>query len=236
MDALTEKDKNQGFAQKIDNIRKAILCTGFQTEIRVSQLLQNEGWFVINQAPYFDSKENDYRFIDVFALKKGGCLAIECKKTLKGHPWVFFTQSKNDQWPMTATWLSQLGGPLNKEGVRYPSNSHWLNPSVRVGTVFSGPFDKKNGKQNRSEFLVAMKQIQSIMVHFFAAQSMTTYPVVVFDGDIYEFSNQEIDLKPINHLQYIHAQLKDGVIWPFLVDVVTLGHFPEFIKTVNSGI
>lgn len=213
--------------RKIDNLRKEILGSGFPTEIQVSQTLRDDGWFVINQAPYFDSQVNEHQFIDVFALKKGVCLVIECKKTFKAHPWVFFTQSKNDMWIAAASMMPLLG----KE---YPQNCHWLDPSVRVGTIFMSPFDKKEEDKRKNQFLISMKQIQSIMTHFFAVQSMATYPIVVYDGEIYEFTNLEIDLKPVNSLQYIHVQMKNGVVWPFLVDVVVLKHFSEFLKTLDK--
>jgi len=212
---------------KIGNLRKEILGSGFPAEIEVSQILRNDGWFVINQAPYFDSQVNEHQFIDVFALKKGVCLVIECKKTFKAHPWVFFTQSKNDMWIASASLISLLG-----KG--YPQNCHWLDPLTRVGTIFISPFDKKDDDKRKNQFLISMKQIQSIMTHFFAAQSIPTYPIVVYDGEIYEFTNLDIDLKPVNSLQYIHVQMKNGVVWPFLVDVVVLRHFNEFIQTLDK--
>jgi hypothetical protein len=222
---------------KISNIKKAILESGFPTEITISEILRADGWLTINQAPYFDSQKNDFQFIDIFALKQNVGLVIECKKSLKGHPWVFLTQSRNDLWIAAASVTHLIRETLNQNKLRYPPNSHWLDPSVRVGTIFAAALNKTDdsgSKKKENTFLIALKQIQSEMNHFFGPQFFPTYPIVVYDGEIYEFTSKEIDLRSIDYLQYVHAQLKDNVVWPFLVDVVTLGHFSEFIKMINK--
>lgn len=222
---------------KIINIKKAILGSGFPTEIAVSEILRADGWLTINQAPYFDSQKNDFQFIDIFTLKQNVGLVIECKKSFKGHPWVFLTQSRNDLW-VTAVSLAHLIPELtDRKNLKYPPNSHWLDPAIRVGTMFAVAFDKmedeKEGKKRENSFLIALKQIQSEIAHFFIPQFLPTYYIIVFDGEIYEFTNKEIDLKLIDHLQYIHAQLRNNVVWPFLVDVVTVGYFPELLKVID---
>jgi hypothetical protein len=219
------------------SIKKAILDSGFPTEIEVSEILRADDWLAVNQAPYFDSQKNDFQFIDIFALKQNVGLIIECKKSLKGHPWVFLTQSRSDLWVTAASVIHLIQGFSDQNKLRYPPNSHWLNPSIRVGTIFIAALDKiedERGKKRENSFLTALKQIQSEMIHFFGPKFFPIYPIVVYDGEIYEFTNKEIDLKPLDYLQYIHAQLKGNVVWPFLVDIVNIHYFPEFLKMIDK--
>jgi hypothetical protein len=218
---------------RTNNIKKGILESGFPTEIEISSELRNDGWLTINQAPYFDPKADDFKFIDIFAMKEGVGLVTECKRSLGGHAWVFLTQSKQDPWIAAASAMHLIQEFLGQRKTRYPLNSHWLDSSIKVGSIFIDPFAKKD-KQEKGSFLIALKQIQSEMTHFFIPQTLPTYPIIVYDGEIYECINKEIDLEPIEHLQYIHVQFKEGVVWPFLVDVVTLGYFPEFLKMINK--
>jgi hypothetical protein len=223
---------------KVSNIKKAILESGFPTEITISEILRADGWLTINQAPYFNSQKNDFQFIDIFALKQNVGLVIECKKSLRGHPWVFLTQSRSDLWIAAASVTHLIQESLNQNKLRYPPNSHWLDAFTRVGTIFAAALDKmeddRGGRKKENTFLIALKQIQSEMTHFFGPQFFPTYPIIVYDGEIYEFTDKEIDLRSIDHLQYVHAQLKDNVVWPFLVDVVTVRYFPELLKMINK--
>lgn len=234
---LSETPPSNNGKNKLLTIRKTILDSGFPTEIEVAEILRADGWLAINQAPYFDSQKDDYQFIDIFALKQNVGLIIECKKSFKGQPWVFLTQSRNDLWVAAASITQLLIGLSNKKKPAYPPNSHWLDPSTRVGTIFAYALNKtgdERGKKRENSFLIALKQIQSEMTHFFGPQFFPIYPIIVYDGEIYEFTNKEIDLKPLDYLQYIHAQLKDNVILPFLIDVVNIRYFSEFLMMIDK--
>ncbi|MBW8003182.1 MAG: hypothetical protein FVQ80_14375 [Planctomycetes bacterium] len=84
-------------------INEAISKTGFLLERRVSDLLEQEHWSVINNRYYVDALTNTPREIDLVAYKTSQferiinyvVLLISCKKT-EGRDWVFLTKPVKD--------------------------------------------------------------------------------------------------------------------------------------------
>jgi hypothetical protein len=94
-------------------VETAISKTGFLLEKSVSDILENDGWTVINNRYYIDSITNSPRELDILAYKARShqdiyhyfTLLINCKKS-EGRDWVFLTKpiQKNmniDLIPMT---------------------------------------------------------------------------------------------------------------------------------------
>ncbi|MCW7464046.1 hypothetical protein [Leptospira limi] len=93
------EDKNQ-------KIESAIQKTGFLFENLVSNLLSENGWFVINNRYYFDNTLEIERELDLIAYKVDKiseftiytALIISCKKNSE-NSWIFLTKDLNQQDP-----------------------------------------------------------------------------------------------------------------------------------------
>lgn len=96
---MTEKKEES----KEEKNKKAINSTGFIVEHQVSQILENNGWSVINNRYYIDDMENKLREIDLLAYKTVNfdkiryffVLVISCKKS-ETDDWVLITKTYKD--------------------------------------------------------------------------------------------------------------------------------------------
>jgi hypothetical protein len=95
----------------LERIKAEIEKTGLPTEIKVTKLLEEKGWFVYNEHPYLDMENNTIRTLDIRAaksIKKPNVknddpeaieafweLYIECKKS-DGQKWVFHVDYRSD--------------------------------------------------------------------------------------------------------------------------------------------
>lgn len=101
---MSEKS-NASFEKRI---REAIEKTGLPTEIRATNYLTQNGWFVKNEFPYIDVENKRVRTLDIKATlsvdqdntnmqnKKETLeceLYIECKKSEK--PWIFYVEARS---------------------------------------------------------------------------------------------------------------------------------------------
>jgi len=67
---------------------------------------------------------------------------------------------------------------------------------------------------------------------------LVTFPVIVFDGPMWEFYKEEGKLKveEIEYLQHISAMFNEEMEGPILIDVVKFSFFPDFLKLVDGSI
>jgi hypothetical protein len=245
---------------KIKKIREYIMKSGYPLEIEIGGILRKNGWLVINQWPYFDKETKKVRTVDILAMKTNSLstklglpLLIECKKSEK-HEWVFHTQLKENEFlPLIGT-LSDVVKKITKPAIvdklqELLTNAsigdllgldtrssrllgrltglHVLNKNTKIG-VFNVVPNSKN------DFFEATQQINSDIENLSEAlKTFIIFPVIVFDGDMYEFYEEggEMKVLPINHVQHI---LFGRELSPYLIDVVKKSYFSEFLKTIEA--
>jgi len=215
----------------IDALRKDILKSGIPLEIEVSQVFQKHSWKTANQFPYFDEKEKKIRAVDVVATKNIA-LVFECKKSTD-HPWAFYTAPKSHPWPE----LIVKGGVIRtSKGAEVPPttfpHSHILDAKIKAGMISYTPFGKKD------DFFEAKNQVLNGLFYVSpkkedGAPGFPTYPVIVFDGEMYEFylDNGKLRIAPIVYLQFIASSpISRG---DYLIDVLRKSYLLKFLEIVN---
>ncbi len=239
--------------EKIKKIREYILKSGFPLEIEIGKILRKNGWIVGNQWPYIDKESGKIRSADVFAMKMrlqppkfGVTLLVECKKGLK-HDWVFHTQEKEKEFfPFLGVFVDFLkkfeGIPLNYELAYQSENEtvdsklsgiHLLDNSIKIGVFNIIPSAK-----DKDDFYIATNQVISALRargKRKGVKSEITFPVIVFDGEIFEFykENDETKILPTNHLQFMSFEKSELGTLPCLIDVVRKTYFSEFLQLIE---
>jgi len=253
-------------SERIRKVRKAILKSGYPTEIEVRNALKKNGWLVGNQWPYRDKTTQKVRAVDVFAMKiglkpsrLGIILLAECKKS-EEHEWVFYTQQKEADYlsfmgaifdtvrkvtsPQVSEQLEQLmakatlGDIFNIETrssniLSKLSGLHILNRSIRMGLFSVAPFRKDGGKD---DFFEATQQIiSSIESLAEGMKGLIVFPLIVFEGEVYEFypDDGELTILPTNHVQFISF---GADLTPHLIDIVKKSHLAEFLKMIETDL
>lgn len=244
---------------KIRKIREYILKSGFPSEIEIGNILRKNGWLVVNQYPYIDKDTKKIRAIDVLAMKPisqppvlGSLLLIECKKSEK-HDWVFHTQQKEREFlPLIGTIVdcfkkiakSPLSDKLEQLvrnaavgelfGLETPSSDLWaklsglhiLDKAIKIGVLSVIP-------DSKDDFFEATQQIISALENLVeGTKYFIIFPVIVFDGEIYEFyqENDEMKVLPTNHIQFM-SYGKD--MSPCLIDITRKTYFSEYLKMID---
>jgi len=244
---------------KIGKIREYILKSGFPSEIDIGNILRRNGWLVMNQYPYIDKDMKKIRTVDLLAMKMrfqppmlGLLLLIECKKSEK-HDWVFHTQQKEREFlPLIGTIIDFVKKiakpPLSKKleqlvsdvtvgklfGLETPSSDLWsklsglhiLDKAIKIGVFSVIP-------NSKDDFFEATQQIISALENMAGGmESFIVFPVIVFDGEIYEFyqENAEMKVLPTNHIQFMSFG-KD--MSPCLIDITRKTYFSEYLKMID---
>ena len=85
----------------------------------------------------------------------------------------------------------------------------------------------------KDDFFEAMQQINSaIEGRADSTKSSIVFPVIVFDGELYEFyqENNETIVLPINHIQFMSFGKGRQA---FLIDVVRKSYFSDFLTIIE---
>jgi len=230
--------------ENLEKLRSDIMKSGIPLEIEVSQTLRRDGWLVINQFPFLDEDKKKVKILDILALKlhqgfllmaqgKAMALLIECKKATD-HPWTFYTTSKESDVSAGFSSLIDLLKKVFSEKVPISQilTSHILNTSIKIGTISYIPFKKRN------DFFRAASQVTNASIYFQkSGWRFIYYPVIVFDGDMYEFyiDQENLKLQPIGYIQFFAGGTTTKIA-PTLIDVVKKTYLSEFLKLVNEEI
>lgn len=89
----------------IEEIEKGIEKTGFRLEFDISNILEGNGWNVINNKYYVDDQQETVREIDIVAYKASRildvyvytALIISCKKSDK-NAWALLSKKSNQKY------------------------------------------------------------------------------------------------------------------------------------------
>ena len=236
--------------EKIKKIREYLLKSGFPLEVEIGSILRKNGWLVGNQWPYVDKESGKIRPVDVLAMKMtrglGVLLLIECKKSIK-HDWVFHTQEKERELlPLLGTLVDLLkkfksfpfaGKLANLTAANIMASKlsglHLLDNAIKIGVFNVIPSSK-----DRDDFYVAINEILSAIVGMRESmKAFIAFPAIVFDGDMFQFyqENNETQILPINHLQFISFEKAQAGMLPCLVDVVRKSYFSEFLRMIERN-
>lgn len=199
-------------------------------------------------------------FAAKFALtsKFGISMLIECKKS-DLHEWVFYTSQKEVEFlPALATiidFLKTLAKPplydklktlaatgslgslfgikASLPSLENLSGLHTLDTNIKIGVLNVVPKKNPRGKNYRDDFFEAQQQVNSALESMIELVEKTiVFPVIVFDGEIYEFhlENNEVKVSPTNHVQIVSFGKKRI---PFLVDIVGKSYFFDFVTIIE---
>jgi len=208
--------------------------------------------------PEFDNKFNIINRVEPFSLDIE--LAIECKK-IDTHAWVFFT------WPSTSG-LFYSGQTLDFMQIRtndFESSLFdvILSPPDTGGLLHYSKFDrlarsyvevKIEGQDGgRKDIFTACNQLTKFIAYSFQRRvdrlakdpdhvMIMVFPVIVFDGDLYEATLGETGNIILSRRKHIllarHSKLSFAGTdeRSFLIDVVAKGYFEDYLKAVRLDI
>jgi hypothetical protein len=203
-----------------ENIEQKILeeisKTGFPLELRVSELLNNRGYYVANNLYYVDLDEDKGREIDIRALKNCDfkieneryyvrhCLLIECKKSSK-KPWVIFS-SPETSYDSEYFSVDCLGADFDTysqevgEAFDHLEDIHPFCRFKRRGRSFFEPFrDNQSGETTFRALMSTAKASIGMRNSEFGSGLNSIcffYPMVVFEGQLFEayLNNSRVEL------------------------------------------
>jgi hypothetical protein len=241
---------------EIDEIEKDMKLSGFPLEIEATAVLKKNGWHVRNQVYYLDKDEGKPRSIDIVVHKAfyenyavhdrlHVSLIIECKKSVK--PWVFFTSPKKGQplFELPFSLIKNFAAPKLEQSLNV---SKWMQRQMHYTSLRSKhcaiisyePFKQGKGQ----EVLEATHQVTKALGYFLEGfkkaptlvsmkPAFVLFPVIVFDGHMFECELQNGDLKLSrnDYTQYF-VEMEQH----FLIDVVGKCFLPEYLKLIDEDI
>jgi hypothetical protein len=254
---------------EIEAIKKDILESGFSLELETSGLLRSRGWRVQNNVYYMDWHAGRACEIDVIGTRGGQVFAaddsgdflllhynliIECKKD-DGKPWVFFAgepeprvKFEHKRYPSIAG-LYRYSFLETKEKsvehhyftVRQKSRSHRVAFRDQTNTPIHQAMDAViKATVFRTESDSHLKRPPQGGPPIWAVIWLC-YPVIVFDGHLYEcvITNDEPNLSSVGYLQHLadHQSRKEmGALGfeTFPIDVVQSNHLDKFLDMMEQ--
>lgn len=244
-----------------ENLERKILeeisKTGFPLELRISELLNNMGYYVANNLYYVDRDEDKGREIDLRALKNYDfkienkpyfvrhCLLIECKKSSK-KPWVIFT-SPETSYDSEYFDVDCLGADFDADTQDIQKsfeNLEGIHPfckSKRRGRSYFEPFkDNQTGETIVKALMSAAKASIGMRDNEFASGSNSIcffYPIIVFEGRLFEayLDKSEIKILETDNIMvsffYESAKYKNE---RFTIPVITENSFELFLNELGA--
>ena len=240
-----------------DKILKEISKTGFPLELRVSELLNNVGYYVANNLYYVDLDEGKGREIDLRALKNYDfkieskqyfvrhCLLIECKKSQK-KPWVIFT-SHETSYDSEYFEVDCSGADFDADikGMQKTLDQlesiHPFCKYKRRGRSFFEPFKNNlTGETIVKALMSAVKASIGMRDNKFASGGNSIcffYPIVVFEGKLFEaFLNKgKIEIIETDRLMvsffYESPKYKNE---RFTIPMITENSFGTFLNELDA--
>lgn len=223
---------------KTDKIKTAIEKTGFLLEKHVSDILENDGWNVINNRYYIDSITNTPRELDILAYRAKRykniyhyfTLLISCKKS-DTNDWVFLTkpiQNRDiDLIPMAIYTNSEILDTINyrvqlRDTIKdnYETDTPFCDVFGIENNVFAfQAIENDRPKNDKAIFgsidslLKAVNfEIKSLVKRKKDTVLYTFYLLTVLDGNMYEsnLENDRITIKEIKDINYINRFIIDN--------------------------
>ncbi|HEY8767822.1 MAG TPA: hypothetical protein VIP09_11270 [Dehalococcoidia bacterium] len=185
-DSQSESTDEEGLESKIV---AHLLKTGYPLELDVASILEERGWIVTSNTPFFDVDEEKHRECDICAVRVRrvtlqdetaepsfanlghglvSVLAIECKKSEK--PWVFFTRTAGNASHNQIRYVSKISNLVTfvdtPQTVLSPgvmARHLWYFPLATRSRNFTEAF--KSDSQT-SQIWTALNQVVKALRHF----------------------------------------------------------------------
>jgi hypothetical protein len=252
--------------ENFDYLKKLIEDSGHPVSLKVSTILQRKGWFVANGARYPSTQEPDVlKEIDVIGEKRSTLfpeahnnLIIECKK--QKDPWIFFKQNKKIDTIYTLN--TNFAGysydyvNLSKKNERLFKKHYYYGKELCTYYLVGGKKIDKSGPGATIDR--AINQVYGAL-KFFIRQTggefpVLYYPVIVFDGEIYEayYKDENLETKKSDHIylqfdvafnkpeimERIGTRKIDAVLSSksYVIDVVKKEYFEKFLGEIEQRI
>ncbi|TKJ47579.1 hypothetical protein CEE34_02930 [Candidatus Aerophobetes bacterium Ae_b3a] len=240
-----------------EKILREISKTGFPLELRVSELLNDIGYYVANNLYYVDLDEDKGREIDLRALRNYDfkieskqyfirhCLLIECKKSSE-KPWVIFTSPETPYDPgYLDVDCSGADFDVNIKGLQKDfdqlKNIHPFCKYERRGRSFFEPFKKNpTGEAIVKALMSTVKASIGMRDNKFASGGTSVcffYPIVVFEGKLFEayLNEGKIEIIKTDRLMvsffYESPKYKNE---RFTIPVITEKSFGTFLNDLDA--
>lgn len=231
-------DKTMSNETKMENMKNAIIKSGFPLEIFTASILKSKKYRIIQHQYYIDENQEKLREIDLLAEKSvqiessrqmskfvfQNILIIECKKQEEKSPWLFFEGDYENKDPSSLLFTSTKDF-LDKKWVadNILPKSHYFNKIPCI--YYISPFKlDRNGNRTKDyihdtilQLLSGLKtsgeiyeDFQNKVVH---KRAYFYYPIIVLDGDLYssKISNEEaIEIIPRDHVQLLMNFSRDA--------------------------
>jgi hypothetical protein len=218
--------------------------------------LQRYEWSVRNQVYYIDKDEGKRRSVDIVAHKGffesigaydrlNVSLVIECKKSVK--PWVFFTSLKEGHplFELPFSMIRHFAMPELRNSFGF---NRWTQKQMHYAPSFSKkcaiisyePFKKGDGREVPEATYQVTKALNYLLEFFTKTPKLTAmkpvfilYPVIVFDGHIFEceLQNGDIKLAQSNFVQFF-VEIEQY----FLIDVLRKEFLPKYLEVIDEEI
>jgi hypothetical protein len=243
-------------------IETAISKTGFLLEKYISDILENDGWSVINNRYYIDSITNTPRELDILAYKRRRyedilhiiTLLISCKKS-ENHDWVFLTKPiRNrdiDLIPMTIYTNSEIIEATDyRKQLRdliqdkFECDSPFFEIFGIENNVFAIQEIEKDKPQNEkaiySSFDSLLKaanfEMKSLPTRKTKTVLYTFNLITVFEGSMYEVNseNDTLDTNEVENIKYINRFIINNNESFYRLQFCKKEYFTELLKCYDQ--
>ncbi|MCJ7636732.1 MAG: hypothetical protein MUO21_04515 [Nitrososphaeraceae archaeon] len=243
-----------------DHIENEVKKSGHPVSLKASMILNKEKWLVETGVRYTDGNEK-LAEIDIIAKRKSNFLThgndqliIECKKQL-GKNWVFFKQHKRNRnhWTLCYAMKNSLVSDFYnyiKDNDLFKKHHYWDKSLCTF--YFISDINHEHSEQSKlidkaiDQCMGALSFYGSRHEKFFNALFLF-YPIIVFDGNLFEvdIGPEGVKIEESNHVSLlIHFDSKEPLSVtpsgnqlisgkPFIIDIVKLSYFEEFLKNFN---
>jgi hypothetical protein len=247
--------------ENYEKLKKIIEDSGHPVSLKASMILQKKGWYVRNSPRYASESEIDMlKEIDIVSGKDSNLfkdaqnvLIIECKK--QKDPWIFFNQKQNNDkiFTLNVNFAGFYDGYVDysKDNELLFQKHFYFNRELCTYYIVGGKNPEKGGPGATIDR--AINQVYNA-VKFYLNQGWNEspefyYPIVVFDGEIFEasYNDEKLEIKQSNHVslyfeieydkpEYL-STIKSNVMLvskPYIIDIVKLSYFEQFLDEIDQ--
>jgi hypothetical protein len=248
--------------EKAEKIQKAIEKTGFLFEKFISDILENDGWTVINNRYYIDNTTNIPRELDILAYKANShmefkhyfVILISCKKT-EDNDWVFLTKKSTkrniDLHPVLLWTNSEIveATDFKNDLKNFIINGNDERPEIAeifdiANNVYAfqevkgeKPQNDKNIYQSIDSLLKAAAfEIKSLAERKKEPVCYTFNLLTVLDGDIYELNNDNghMDIQLKENVKYVNRFIINNEDSFYRLQFCTKSYFPTLLSNYEQ--
>jgi hypothetical protein len=252
--------------ENFESLKKIIEDSGHPVSLKASTILQRKGWFVGCGSRYPSKEEpGTLKEIDIIGSKRSelfreayNYLIIECKK--QKDPWIFFKQNQKIEsiYTLNTNLAGYSYGYVNssEENTRLFKKHYYFHKQLSTYYLVGGKRIEKGGPGSTIDR--AINQVYNAL-HFFINQTgaefpVLFYPIIVFDGEIFEawYQNEQLEIKKSDHifLQFdvefnepeimkrFGTEKIDMVLSAkhYVIDIVKIGYFEKFLDEIEKKI